>query len=140
MFVAPVTVGDGVYTGAGTVVRRDVPSGALSVSGGPQRILAGWVESHRPGTAAAEAAARSKEAVKATEAAEAQEAVKATDAGDAKGAVKATDAGDAKEAVKATEAAETDAGSATGETVNGWAKAGQLKADPTAPEDSSGAE
>ena len=34
MFVAPVTVGDGAYTGAGTVVREDVPPGALAVSGG----------------------------------------------------------------------------------------------------------
>ncbi|MFI9816308.1 bifunctional UDP-N-acetylglucosamine diphosphorylase/glucosamine-1-phosphate N-acetyltransferase GlmU [Saccharothrix variisporea] len=56
MFVAPVTVGDGAYTGAGTVVRRDVPPGALAVSGGPQRNLAGWVLDRRPGTAAAQAA------------------------------------------------------------------------------------
>ncbi|WP_367132507.1 bifunctional UDP-N-acetylglucosamine diphosphorylase/glucosamine-1-phosphate N-acetyltransferase GlmU [Saccharothrix sp. HUAS TT1] len=58
MFVAPVTVGDGAYTGAGTVVRRDVPPGALAVSGGPQRNLDGWVVSRRKGTAAAEAARR----------------------------------------------------------------------------------
>jgi bifunctional UDP-N-acetylglucosamine pyrophosphorylase/glucosamine-1-phosphate N-acetyltransferase len=58
-FVAPVTVGDGAATGAGTVVRRDVPPGALAVSGGPQRNLEGWVASKWPGTpqaAAAEAA------------------------------------------------------------------------------------
>lgn len=58
MFVAPVEVGDGAYTGAGTVVRRNVPPGALSVSGGPQRILEDWVLQQRPGTASAEAAAR----------------------------------------------------------------------------------
>ncbi|GAA1261327.1 bifunctional UDP-N-acetylglucosamine diphosphorylase/glucosamine-1-phosphate N-acetyltransferase GlmU [Saccharothrix xinjiangensis] len=58
MFVAPVTVGDGAYTGAGTIVRRDVPPGALGVSGGPQRNLDGWVVSRRPGTAAARAAER----------------------------------------------------------------------------------
>ncbi|GAB2989727.1 bifunctional UDP-N-acetylglucosamine diphosphorylase/glucosamine-1-phosphate N-acetyltransferase GlmU [Saccharothrix stipae] len=58
MFVAPVTVGDGAYTGAGTVVRRNVPPGALAVSGGPQRNLDGWVVSRRAGTAAAEAARR----------------------------------------------------------------------------------
>ncbi|MGW6937057.1 bifunctional UDP-N-acetylglucosamine diphosphorylase/glucosamine-1-phosphate N-acetyltransferase GlmU [Lentzea sp. NPDC054927] len=56
MFVAPVTVGDGAYTGAGTVLRRNVPPGALAVSGGPQRNLEGWVASRRAGTAAAQAA------------------------------------------------------------------------------------
>jgi bifunctional UDP-N-acetylglucosamine pyrophosphorylase/glucosamine-1-phosphate N-acetyltransferase len=58
MFVAPITIGDGVYTGAGTVLRRSVPPGALSVSGGPQRIFEGWVTKRRAGTAAAEAAER----------------------------------------------------------------------------------
>ena len=43
MFVAPVTVGDGAYTGAGTVIREDVPPGALAVSAGPQRNIEGWV-------------------------------------------------------------------------------------------------
>jgi bifunctional UDP-N-acetylglucosamine pyrophosphorylase/glucosamine-1-phosphate N-acetyltransferase len=57
-FVAPVTIGDGAYTGAGTVVREDVPPGALAVSSGPQRTIEGWVERKRPGTAAADAAAR----------------------------------------------------------------------------------
>ncbi len=56
MFVAPVTVGDGAYTGAGSVIRRDVPAGALGVSGAPQRNIEGWVERRRPGTAAADAA------------------------------------------------------------------------------------
>lgn len=58
MFVAPVTVGDGAYSGAGTVVRRDVPPGALAVSGSPQRNIDGWVARKRPGSAAAEAAER----------------------------------------------------------------------------------
>ena len=40
-FVAPVSIGDGATTGGGTVVRRDVPPGALAVSGGPQRNLEG---------------------------------------------------------------------------------------------------
>jgi bifunctional UDP-N-acetylglucosamine pyrophosphorylase / glucosamine-1-phosphate N-acetyltransferase len=57
-FVAPVTIGDGAYTGAGTVIREDVPPGALAVSSGPQRTIEGWVERKRPGTAAADAAAR----------------------------------------------------------------------------------
>ena len=58
MFVAPVTIGDGAYTGAGTVVRDDVPPGALAVSAGPQRNIEGWVERKRPGSASAEAARR----------------------------------------------------------------------------------
>ncbi len=55
-FIAPVHVGDGAYTGAGTVLRSDVPPGALAVSGGPQRNIEGWVEKNRPGTSSAEAA------------------------------------------------------------------------------------
>lgn len=58
VFVAPVTIGDGAYTGAGTTVRKDVPSGALAITVAQQRNIEGWVEQHRPGTAAAEAAAR----------------------------------------------------------------------------------
>jgi bifunctional UDP-N-acetylglucosamine pyrophosphorylase/glucosamine-1-phosphate N-acetyltransferase len=58
MFIAPLHVGDGAYTGAGTVLRHDVPAGALAVSAGSQRIIEGWVEKNRPGTPAAEAAGR----------------------------------------------------------------------------------
>ncbi|WP_146842645.1 bifunctional UDP-N-acetylglucosamine diphosphorylase/glucosamine-1-phosphate N-acetyltransferase GlmU [Cellulomonas composti] len=57
MFVAPVTVGDGAYTGAGSVIRQDVPAGALAVSAGAQRVIDGWVLRSRAGTAAATAAA-----------------------------------------------------------------------------------
>ncbi|WP_423723767.1 bifunctional UDP-N-acetylglucosamine diphosphorylase/glucosamine-1-phosphate N-acetyltransferase GlmU [Arthrobacter zhangbolii] len=57
MYVAPVTVGDGAYSGAGTVVRKDVPAGALAINVAPQRNLDGWVQANRAGTAAAEAAA-----------------------------------------------------------------------------------
>ena len=56
MFVAPVTVGDGAYTGAGTVIRNNVPPGALAVSTGSQRNIEGWVARKRPGSAAALAA------------------------------------------------------------------------------------
>jgi bifunctional UDP-N-acetylglucosamine pyrophosphorylase/glucosamine-1-phosphate N-acetyltransferase len=55
-FVAPVEIGDGAATGAGTVVRRDVPPGSLAVSTGPQRHVEQWVVRKRPGTPAAEAA------------------------------------------------------------------------------------
>lgn len=57
VFVAPVRIGDGAYTGAGTVVRKDVPAGALAVTAGSQRIVERWVAANRPGTAAADAAA-----------------------------------------------------------------------------------
>ncbi|CAD6002479.1 bifunctional UDP-N-acetylglucosamine diphosphorylase/glucosamine-1-phosphate N-acetyltransferase GlmU [Agreia sp. COWG] len=56
VFVAPVRIGDGAYTGAGTVVRKDIPSGALGISVAPQRNLEGWVVDNRPGTDAATAA------------------------------------------------------------------------------------
>ena len=56
VFVAPVRIGDGAYTGAGTVVRKDVPAGALAISVAPQRNMTGWVETNRAGTAAAQAA------------------------------------------------------------------------------------
>jgi bifunctional UDP-N-acetylglucosamine pyrophosphorylase/glucosamine-1-phosphate N-acetyltransferase len=58
MFVAPVEVGDGAYTAAGSVITSDVPPGAMGVARGRQRNVAGWVARKRPGTPAAEAAAR----------------------------------------------------------------------------------
>ncbi|WP_210502847.1 bifunctional UDP-N-acetylglucosamine diphosphorylase/glucosamine-1-phosphate N-acetyltransferase GlmU [Nocardioides xinjiangensis] len=62
-FVAPVEVGDGAGTAGGTVVRRNVPAGALAVSSAPQRNLEGWTESKRAGTAQAEAARTARERV-----------------------------------------------------------------------------
>lgn len=57
VFVAPVRIGDGAYSGAGTVIRKNVAAGELALNVAPQRNLAGWVATNRPGTAAAEAAA-----------------------------------------------------------------------------------
>ncbi len=41
--VAPVTLGDEAYVGAGTTVTRDVPAGALIVTRAPTTIKEGWV-------------------------------------------------------------------------------------------------
>jgi len=70
VFVAPVRIGDGAKTGAGAVIRKDVPAGALALSVTPQRNVEGWVENHRPGTAAAEAAARARSAQEADDGAQ----------------------------------------------------------------------
>ncbi len=59
VFVAPVRIGDGAYTGAGTVVRKDVPAGSLALTAASQRNIEGWVQANRAGTAAADAAAGS---------------------------------------------------------------------------------
>jgi bifunctional UDP-N-acetylglucosamine pyrophosphorylase/glucosamine-1-phosphate N-acetyltransferase len=62
MFVAPVTIGDGAYTAAGSVITTDVPPGAMGVARAAQRNVAGWVRRRRPGTPAAEAAERAAKA------------------------------------------------------------------------------
>jgi len=56
VFVAPITIGDGAYTAAGTVVRKDVEAGSLGMNVTPQRNIADWVLDKRPGSAAALAA------------------------------------------------------------------------------------
>ena len=56
MLVAPVTVGDGAYTAAGSVITQDVPPGAMAVARAKQRNVKGWVARRRAGTAAARAA------------------------------------------------------------------------------------
>jgi bifunctional UDP-N-acetylglucosamine pyrophosphorylase/glucosamine-1-phosphate N-acetyltransferase len=61
VFVAPITIGDGAYTAAGTVVRKDVDPGALAMNIAPQRNLAEWVIAKRPNTASADAAKKANE-------------------------------------------------------------------------------
>jgi bifunctional UDP-N-acetylglucosamine pyrophosphorylase/glucosamine-1-phosphate N-acetyltransferase len=56
MLVAPVRIGDGAYTAAGSVITEDVPPGALGISRAEQRNVEGWVGRRRPGTPSARAA------------------------------------------------------------------------------------
>jgi bifunctional UDP-N-acetylglucosamine pyrophosphorylase / glucosamine-1-phosphate N-acetyltransferase len=44
MLIAPVEVGDGAYTGAGAVIKGDVPEGALAVSENQQRNIEGYAD------------------------------------------------------------------------------------------------
>lgn len=74
MFVAPVEVGDGAYTAAGSVITEDVPPGALGIARSQQRNVDGWVERKRPGTPAAEAARRARAAHRAEAARQSGEA------------------------------------------------------------------
>jgi bifunctional UDP-N-acetylglucosamine pyrophosphorylase / glucosamine-1-phosphate N-acetyltransferase len=60
MLVAPVTVGDGAYTAAGSVITADIPPGAMAVARARQRNVEDWVARKRAGTAAADAAERAK--------------------------------------------------------------------------------
>ena len=47
MLVAPLTVGDGAQTGAGSTITRDVPPGALAIERADQRTIEGWAERRR---------------------------------------------------------------------------------------------
>jgi bifunctional UDP-N-acetylglucosamine pyrophosphorylase/glucosamine-1-phosphate N-acetyltransferase len=43
-FVAPVTVGDNAYTGAGSVITEDVPAGALGIARARQTNIEGYAD------------------------------------------------------------------------------------------------
>ncbi|MBA4370015.1 MAG: bifunctional UDP-N-acetylglucosamine diphosphorylase/glucosamine-1-phosphate N-acetyltransferase GlmU [Coriobacteriaceae bacterium] len=49
MLVAPVRIGEGAVTGAGSAIAKDVPPGALGVERSEQRNLEGWAERRRSG-------------------------------------------------------------------------------------------
>ena len=46
--VAPLTIGDDAYVGAGSVITQDVPPGALAVERAPQVVQEGWTARRRP--------------------------------------------------------------------------------------------
>jgi bifunctional UDP-N-acetylglucosamine pyrophosphorylase/glucosamine-1-phosphate N-acetyltransferase len=70
MLVAPISIGDGAYTAAGSVITESVPAGAIGVGRAKQRNILGWVLRKRQGTqsslaaqaALAEQAAMAKDA------------------------------------------------------------------------------
>jgi len=45
--VAPVTVGDGAYVGAGSCITKDVPADSLAVSRARQMVKEGWAAARR---------------------------------------------------------------------------------------------
>lgn len=61
MLIAPITIGDGAYTAAGSVITEDVPPGAMGVGRAKQRNVLGWVLRKRSTTRSADAAKRATE-------------------------------------------------------------------------------
>ena len=58
ILIAPVEVGDGAYTAAGSAITENVPPGAMGVGRGQQRNILGWVGRKRAGSDSANAADR----------------------------------------------------------------------------------
>lgn len=58
VLMAPVTIGDGAYTAAGSAIGEDVSAGDLGIARGHQHNSDGWVLRNRQGTRSAEAATR----------------------------------------------------------------------------------
>ncbi|MFZ9283423.1 MAG: bifunctional UDP-N-acetylglucosamine diphosphorylase/glucosamine-1-phosphate N-acetyltransferase GlmU [Candidatus Nanopelagicales bacterium] len=61
MLVAPVEIGDGAYTAAGSVITENVPPGAMAVARSRQRNIFGWVLRKRAGSKSAAAAEKHPE-------------------------------------------------------------------------------
>ncbi|HWG13555.1 MAG TPA: bifunctional UDP-N-acetylglucosamine diphosphorylase/glucosamine-1-phosphate N-acetyltransferase GlmU [Streptosporangiaceae bacterium] len=85
MLVAPVQVGDGAYTAAGSVITEDVPAGALGIGRASQRNIPGWVARRRPGTASSAAAEAAQSEAAQSEVAQPEAARPADDATDQEG-------------------------------------------------------
>ena len=62
VLVAPVSVGDGAYTAAGSAITADVPAGALGIARSRPHQVEGWTQRKRPGTDSAQAAAAAQAA------------------------------------------------------------------------------
>jgi bifunctional UDP-N-acetylglucosamine pyrophosphorylase/glucosamine-1-phosphate N-acetyltransferase len=62
VLVAPVTIGDGAYTAAGSAITEDVPPGNLGVARGRQHNSPDWVARNRPGSRSDEVAQRTRSA------------------------------------------------------------------------------
>ena len=58
VLVAPVTVGDGAYTAAGSVITENVEPGSMAVARAKQRNILGWVLRKRSGSKSAQSAER----------------------------------------------------------------------------------
>ena len=58
VLIAPVTIGDGAYTAAGSAITDEVPAGNLGVARGRQHNSDGWTARNRPGSRSANAAKR----------------------------------------------------------------------------------
>lgn len=61
MLIAPIVIGDGAYTAAGSVITEDVPAGSMAVGRASQRNILNWVLRKRQGTGSAKAAERALE-------------------------------------------------------------------------------
>ncbi len=60
VLVAPVKIGDGAYTAAGSAIAESVPAGDLGVARGRQHNSDGWVLRNRPESRSAAAAKRAR--------------------------------------------------------------------------------
>jgi bifunctional UDP-N-acetylglucosamine pyrophosphorylase/glucosamine-1-phosphate N-acetyltransferase len=59
--IAPVTVGDDTFTGAGSVISKDIPEGALGVARARQENIEGYSERRRARAEAEQAKERSEQ-------------------------------------------------------------------------------